>query len=210
MKIRSRFSLVLALCGIGVLSAMADQACDEEQPLIASESAEARKDGSPAFNSSEDTVEEFVGGEKPPPVGKPFLQRYLVTYMGSDSKNTTRSATAVTVTNLSNAACEVQVTWYKGYKPDTPICTTKALIIPGATHDFCSRRIPGAITDCNSVCCPSLTLDEGKAIVSSRPSCEKIGVDSRVYYAVKDDANVSAVSNPNIVEIISQNSRSRQ
>jgi hypothetical protein len=210
MKIGSRFSLVLALCGIGMLSAMAQEACNDE-PITAPENGETAFKDDSSGNASQGTFDELVGSGQPPSAAsKLFPQRYLVTYMGSDSKNLTRSATAVTVTNLSNTSCEVQVTWYKGARPGAPACTTNAVIKAGFTHDFCSRRIPGAVTVCNSICCPRLTFDEGKAIVSSRSSCGKIGVDSRVYYTVgENDADVSAVSNPNIVEITSQSSGSR-
>jgi hypothetical protein len=130
--------------------------------------------------------------------------RYLVTYMSSDTSSPNRSATVVTVTNQSNKSCDVKVTWFKGFTPDTPVCTTTTKVASGVTHDFCSRSLPQDITACNSICDPELTFDEGKAIVSSSKSndCDDIGVESRVYYTTGGaDTEVAAVSNPKIVRV---------
>src|SRR5262249_38288062 len=130
------------------------------------------------------------------------VDRYLVTYMNSQTGNAIRSATVVTVTNQSSRSCAVQIEWFRGFTPNTPACTTTAVIDPGVTEDFCSRNLPGAITACNIICDPELTFDEGKAIVSSseNASCGLIGVEARVYYTTGEgDTGVSGISNPKII-----------
>jgi hypothetical protein len=130
------------------------------------------------------------------------VNRYLVTYMHSQTRTAIRSATVVTVTNQSSRSCQVKIEWFVGFGPDTPVCTTTAVVAPRVTHDFCSRNLTVDITACNSTCDPELTFDEGKAIVSSSEdvSCGLIGVEARVYYTTGErDTGVSAISNPKIV-----------
>jgi hypothetical protein len=130
------------------------------------------------------------------------VHRYLVTYMNSQATTAIRSATVVTVTNQSSRSCVVQIEWFRGFVPNTPVCTTTAAVAPGVTHDFCSRTLPGAITSCNSVCAPPLVFAEGKAIVSSSADvgCNLIGVEARLYYTMgAGDMAISAISNPKIV-----------
>lgn len=133
---------------------------------------------------------------------EPVVQRYLVTYLKSLT-DVPRSATVITVTNQSTEPCDVKIDWFKGFEPDTPACTTTAVVDVGITHDFCSRELLSNITTCNSTCDPELTVTEGKAIVSSSLSraCSPIGVESRVYYTTGEtsDTGVAAVSNPKIV-----------
>ena len=131
---------------------------------------------------------------------EPVVERYLVTYLKSRT-DAPRSATVVTVTNQSTESCEVKIDWFLGFDPNTPVCTTTALVAPGVTHDFCSRDLLDNITTCNSTCVPGLTFAEGKVLVSSNQSCHAIGVESRVYYTTGDvsDTGVAAVSNPKIV-----------
>jgi hypothetical protein len=133
------------------------------------------------------------------------VNRYLVTYMTSQTDTAIRTATVVTVTNpnATSPSCAVRIEWFQGFVPNTPVCTTAATIAPGVTHDFCSRSLPNAITACNSVCAPALNFDEGKAIVSSSENigCGLIAAEARVYYTTgAGDMAVSAISNPKIVE----------
>jgi hypothetical protein len=134
-----------------------------------------------------------------PPIFLPATPRYLVTYMNSQTGDRVRSATVVTVTNQSPDACRVAVSYFKGFAPNSsPVCSTSFSIPPDVTVDFCSRNLPGAITVCNSTCSPELTLDEGRAIVSS--TCREIGVSGRVYYTSgDDDGEVSSISDSKIV-----------
>jgi hypothetical protein len=131
---------------------------------------------------------------------EPVVERYLVTYLKSRI-DAPRSATVVTVTNQSKEFCSVKIDWFQGLVPETPACTTTAVVDTGVTHDFCSRDLLSNITTCNSTCDPELAFAEGKAIVSSSKSCSRIGVESRVYYTTGDtsDTGVAAVSNPKIV-----------
>jgi hypothetical protein len=176
MKNLSVFALVLAVCG----------------PLFTPVLAQDRPDRSPDAGAAIDAY----GG----------VERYLVTYMNSQTTTAIRSATAVTVTNTNGTSpsCAVKIEWFRGFIPNTPVCTTTAVIDPGVTHDFCSRNLPDAITACNSVCAPELNFDEGKAIVSSSETigCGLIGVEARLYYTTgAGDMAVSAISNPKIVEV---------
>jgi hypothetical protein len=135
-----------------------------------------------------------------PPASQLLVARYLVTYLKSHT-DPPRSATVVTVINQSSASCSVQVDWFVGFGPDTPVCTTVTNIDSGVANDFCSRNLLSNITSCNTVCSPELTSSEGKAVVSS--TCGAIGVDSRVYYTTgaSSDTGVAAVSNPKIVRV---------
>ena len=177
MKNFSVFVLVLSVCGA----------------LFTPVLAQHRFDGSPDPGPAID----YYGG----------VERYLVTYMMSVTVDPTaiRSATVVTVTNTnaSSPSCTVKIDWFRGVTtPNTPVCTTTAVINPGVTHDFCSRNLPTGITTCNSVCAPELNAHEGKAIVSSSEDigCGLIGVEARLYYTRgAGDMTVSAISNPKIV-----------
>jgi hypothetical protein len=170
------FALVLVVCG-ALLT-----------PVLAQERPDSSRDAGAAI-----PLDAYEGG----------VNRYLVTYMNSQSTTAIRSATVVTVTNQSSRSCAVKIEWFRGLAPNTPVCTTTVAVAPEVTHDFCSRNLPDAITACNSICAPELTFDEGKAIVSSSETvgCSLIGVEARVYYTTGvSDMAVSAISNPKIVE----------
>jgi hypothetical protein len=116
----------------------------------------------------------------------PHAPRFLVTYMKSETSSRIRSATVVTVTNLSTRTNVVSVSWFKGFTDNTsPVGVTSFAIPPDFTVDFGSRSLPDALTVVNSVCNPELTFDEGRAIVSSTQA--EIGVSSRAYYTAGDD-----------------------
>lgn len=127
------------------------------------------------------------------------IPRYLVTYMNSQTRSQIRSATVVSVTNLSTSTNLVSVSYYKGLTDNTsPVCTCSYSIPPDFTIDFSSRDLPIEITCCNCVCNPELDYDEGRAIVSS--THEQIGVSARVYYtAEKDDSKLKAITDSKIV-----------
>jgi len=137
-----------------------------------------------------------------------FLNRYLVSYLKSRA-DVPRSATVVTVINQSinqsKESCGVRVSWFAGFEPETPACTSTEILSPGVSHDFCSRDLLNNITTCNSICSPELTFIEGKAIVSSSASteCSLIRVGARLYYTTGDlsDTGVAAVSDPKVVRI---------
>jgi hypothetical protein len=209
MKILSSVGVVLAVCGITMSPAVAELSCNPSMQPQKLGAGPIDKDGSPLVESAQETdpvlspqsaseLETLASSS-----GKPsssLQPRYLVTYMGSDGGSATRSATVVTVTNQSTTqACQVQVKWYRGYEPVTPVCTSTATLNPGFTADYCSRCMPVGVTDCNVVCDPELTADEGKAIVST--TCPKLGVDSRVYYTMEGNLQVSGVSNPKIIHV---------
>jgi hypothetical protein len=134
-----------------------------------------------------------------PPIIIPARPRYLVTYMNSQTGGRTRSATVVTVTNQSSSSCRVAVSYFLGFSSNAnPVCSTSFAITPDFTIDFCSRNLPGEVTVCNSICAPELTLDEGRAIVSS--TCKEIGVSSRVYYTSgNNDEQITGVTDSKIV-----------
>jgi hypothetical protein len=136
-----------------------------------------------------------------PPVFIPATPRYLVTYMNSQIGGRIRSATVVTVTNQSSSSCWVAVSYFKGFTNNaSPVCSTSFSMSADFTIDFCSRNLPGEITFCNSTCSPELTLDEGRAIVSS--TCREIGVSGRVYYTSgANDEEMGAISDSKIVAV---------
>lgn len=143
-----------------------------------------------------------IAGASAQDAAEPVVERYLVTYLKSRT-DAPRSATVVTVTNQADRSCEVKIDWFTAFIPETPTCSTIAVLDAGLSHDFCSRDLLTNITTCNSVCDPELAFIEGKAIVSSSESCKRIGVESRVYYTAGEtsDTGVAAVSNPKIVRL---------
>jgi hypothetical protein len=135
-----------------------------------------------------------------PPVLSPHsIPRYLVTYMNSQTTRQIRSATVVSVTNMSQYTNKVYVAYFKGLTNNSsPICVSAYSIPPDFTIDFCTRYLPIEITCCNSVCNPELNYDEGRAIVSSM--LPEIGVSSRVYYTEGEkDEKLLAVTDSKIV-----------
>jgi hypothetical protein len=135
-----------------------------------------------------------------PPIFIPAKPRYLVTYMNSQTRGRSRSATVVTVTNQSSSSCRVAVSYFKGFSSNAnPVCSTSFAIPPDFTVDFCSRNLPGEVTACNSICAPELTFDEGRAIVSS--TCKEIGVSSRIYYTSgTNDEQITGITDTKIVQ----------
>jgi len=174
MKKISLFAFIFSGCMTSLSTALAEEPYDDGAAGVAAESA---------LRFTE-----------------PVVHRYLVTYLKSRT-DAPRSASVVSITNQSNRSCDVKIDWFTGFTPDTPACTTMAVVDPGVTHDFCSRDLLSNITTCNITCDPELTFTEGKAIVSSNKSCNRIGVESRVYYTTGEtsDTGVAAVSNPKIV-----------
>lgn len=134
-----------------------------------------------------------------PVAGIPGVPRYLVTYMNSQTGGPIRSATVVSVTNQSDKANLVSVSYFKGFTDNTsPVGVTSFAIPPDFTVDFSSRDLPGELTVCNSVCNPELVFDEGRAIVSSRRP--EIGVSSRVYYTAGDrDTELLSITDSKVV-----------
>ena len=130
------------------------------------------------------------------------VARYRVTYMKSNTAATAlRTATVVSITNQSSVSCGTSVDFKVG---SSTVCTTSVTIAPGTTVDHCSRTIPSGITSCNATCSPSLTFDEGHAIVgsSSTTGCEKIAVSARTYYTSStSDSPVSAVTDAKVVKL---------
>lgn len=177
MKNINLFLFILAGCGAGLSAALAEEAYDDGAAGVA------------AAASTRHTTE-------------PIVKRYLVTYIKSRA-DAPRSGTVVSVTNQSKQSCDVKIDWFTGFTPDTPACSTTAVVDPGVEFDFCSRDVLSNITTCNSTCAPELTFTEGNAIVSSNKgqACSGIGVDSRVYYTTGEtsDTGVAAVSNPKII-----------
>ena len=155
-------------------------------------------------NSSEaDDVapgEEYSTTDLPPFDSEAVKRKYLVTYMKSNVEEVPRSATVVTVTNLTREICDVSVEWFRGLSDtnDEPSCITDFTLEPDLTADFCSRDLPGGVTTCNSICDPELDFHEGRAIVGA--SCKAIGVSGRVYYAGEDDSDLLAITDSKIVD----------
>lgn len=129
----------------------------------------------------------------------PRVPRYLVTYMNSQTRGRTRSATVVSVTNQAKVINRVFVSFFKGLTDNTsPVGTCAFAIPPDVTIDFCSRDLPIEITTCNCVSNPELTYDEGRVIVSSM--WPEIGVSSRVYYTEgDDDSKLLAITDSKVV-----------
>jgi hypothetical protein len=143
----------------------------------------------------------------PATVGIPNTPRYLVTYMNSQTANSAmRSATVVTVTNQSKLINRVFVTFFKGFTDDSsPIGMAAFAIPPQYTVDFASRSLPGELTVTNAVPNPELTLDEGRAVVSSM--WPEVGVSARVYYTAGDrDERLQAITDSKVVVYASANS----
>lgn len=132
--------------------------------------------------------------------------RYLITYMNSDAvSRDTHAATVATVTNLAGTSCDVSVNWFRGFRT-RPICTTRfKALANNNTADFCSRRLPIAITQCNATCSPKIAFDEGSAVVGSSAapaSCARIGVSARVYYTgERSDTAVQAITDSKVVKL---------
>jgi hypothetical protein len=128
------------------------------------------------------------------------MQRYVVTYIRSQTGEGIRSATAVTVVNQSNSTCTVEVEWFT--PSGTSVCTHDSFLAPGEVREFCSRPLQFE-TGCIVPCTPPLTnLVLGKAIVSSTAvfDCSLIAVEARVYYTTgAGDTAISAISNSKIV-----------
>lgn len=135
------------------------------------------------------------------PIGT--VARYRVTFFKSNTSVTAlRTASIVSVTNASAVSCRVAVDWRTG--GTTNACTTSISIAPGATLDFCSRTIPSGITSCNSTCSPSLTFNEGSAVVGSSTTtgCEKIALSARtVYTSTTTDSPLNAITDAKVVRV---------
>ena len=145
----------------------------------------------------------------PGTLGVQGVPRYLVTYMNSQTANDAmRSATVVSVTNQSEFANLVTVTFYKGFSDDTPgsaVGTATFSIPPQFTVDFASRRLPGVLTVTNAVPAPELVFDEGRAIVWSRRP--EVGVSARVYYTAGDgDERLQVITDSKVVVYGGRNS----
>ena len=133
-------------------------------------------------------------------------QRYVVTYISSQTGKGIRSATTVTVLNQSRDTCEVQVAWFLG-SGLTPIGISSASVSGRNSVQFCSRALPDSITKCDSISSPELdsaTAVQGRAIVISDEgdpdSCSFLAIEARVYYTTGDyDTAISAISNSKIV-----------
>ena len=137
-------------------------------------------------------------------------QRYVVTYIRSQTGKGIRSATAVTVLNQSRDTCEVQVAWFlsSGF---TPIGISSASVSGRNSVQFCSRDLPDSITKCDSISNPELdsaTEVQGRAVVISGvnrqadgfDSCSLLAIEARVYYTTGHyDTAISAISNSKIV-----------
>lgn len=139
----------------------------------------------------------------------PGIPRYLVTYMNSQTANNAmRSATVVSVTNQSEFANLVTITFYKGFSDDAPgseVGTATFSIPPQFTVDFASRHLPGVLTVTNAVPAPELVFDEGRAVVWSRRP--EIGVSARVYYTGGDgDERLHAITDSKVVVYGGRNS----
>jgi hypothetical protein len=130
------------------------------------------------------------------------VARYRVTFFKSNTSVTAlRTASIVSITNGNSGSCKVAVDWRTGGTASS--CVTSLVIGPGSTQDFCSRTIPSGITTCNGTCFPSLTFNEGSAVVGSAttPGCEKIELSARtVYTASTSDSPVSAITDANVVK----------
>ena len=130
------------------------------------------------------------------------VARYRVTFFKSNTAVTAlRTASIVSITNGNMGSCKVAVDWRTGGTVSS--CTSSLVIGPGSTQDFCSRTIPSGITTCNATCSPSLTFNEGSAVVGSAttPGCEKIELSARtVYTASTSDSPVSAITDANVVK----------
>jgi hypothetical protein len=133
------------------------------------------------------------------PVGT--TARYRVTFFKSNTTVTAlRTASIVSITNGNTASCLAAVDWRTGGTATS--CTSSLVIGPGSTLDFCSRTIPSGITTCNATCFPSLTFNEGSAVVGSATTlgCERIQLSARtVYTATTTDSPVSAITDANVV-----------
>jgi hypothetical protein len=138
------------------------------------------------------------------------VNRYLVTYVRSQSDTPIRSATVVTVVNQSSRDCEVRVKWFLDNAPKDSVCNESASVSSGTARQFCSRNLPLSITRCTDICTPELTSsvigNQGKAIVSSSAEledtieCSLLGVEARVYYTTgENDTALSAISNSKVV-----------
>jgi hypothetical protein len=129
------------------------------------------------------------------------VARYRVTYFKSNTAVIAlRSASIVSITNGNSGSCKVAVDWRTGGTVSS--CTSSLVIGPGSTQDFCSRTIPGGITTCNATCSPSLTFNEGSAVVGSATTtgCERIELSARtVYTASTTDSPVSAITDAKVV-----------
>lgn len=138
--------------------------------------------------------------------GRHVEPRYLVTYVSSVTPDglpvdadldTPRSATVVSVTNLTRAFCDVSVEWFRG-RVATPDCVTNLALAPGLSGNFCSRTLPDFVVTCSSRC--EEIFFEGRAIVST--SCHRIGLSSRVYYAApQNDKDLLAITDSKIVRV---------
>ncbi len=138
--------------------------------------------------------------ELPQTAGIPQEPRYLVTYMKSNTADdATRTATVVTVTNQSNLINRVFVTFFKGLTDDSsPVGAVAFAVPPQNTIDFGSRSLPTSLTTVNGVPDPELTLDEGRAIVSSM--WPEIGVSARIYYTEGErDERLLAITDSKVV-----------
>jgi len=139
------------------------------------------------------------------PLGLPSEPRYLVTYMNSQTAGRIRSATVVSVTNMSRTINRVFVSFFKGFQDNSaPVGVAAFAIPPDFTVDFGSRTLPGEITVVNALPNPELVFDEGRAIVSSM--WPEIGVSARVIYTRGEgDAEIMAMTDSKIVVFGKQN-----
>lgn len=140
----------------------------------------------------------------PPQLPVGTVARYRVTFFKSTTTTAAlRTASIVSATNANltgGPSCTVAVDWRTGGTSNA--CSTNIVIAPGATLDFCSRTIPTGITTCNSTCSPSLTFNEGSAVIGSSTTtgCEKIALSARtVYTSSTTDSPVSAITDAKIV-----------
>lgn len=148
---------------------------------------------------------ELGGFGETDPIGLPSEPRYLVTYMNSQTGGRIRSATVVSVTNMSRVINRVFVSFFKGFQDNSaPVGVAAFAIPPDFTVDFGSRNLPGEITVVNAIPNPELVFDEGRAIVSSM--YPEIGVSARVIYTRGEgDEEIMAMTDSKIVVFGKQN-----
>jgi hypothetical protein len=130
------------------------------------------------------------------------IQRYIATYMASQTGPSQRTATVISITNNSSSTCATAVDWKVGFGGVS--CTTTLVLAPGQTGEHCSRSINSGLAICNATCSPELTAIEGDAIIGSTrgTACAAIAVYARTFYTTgTSDQTLNAVADANIVRV---------
>jgi len=147
------------------------------------------------------------GARSPDPVTPDHKEVARIVYMNSDTTSSAsdRTATIVSITNQSSDPCEVSVDWTYA-DGSSVVCTTVSTIVPGATHQHCTRAVPILVSTCQATCSPALTFHEGSGVVSRLKTCKNtLAIDARLYHMGAADVPVQGIADLKVIQFGKKN-----